>query len=69
MSKKTKNEDDQSRAKFPPSIIGKTPVVPNGEPIVMCGESWVTLVPEDSEDDRLWEFSVTTGRLILTRSS
>lgn len=30
------------------------------------GERWVTLLPVDESDERLWEFSLTTGRIIQT---
>lgn len=30
------------------------------------GELWVTLLPEDEADDRIWEFSLTTGWLLKT---
>lgn len=28
------------------------------------GEAWVTLLPEDDEDSRIWEYSLTTGRIL-----
>jgi hypothetical protein len=34
---------------------------------VVKGEEWLLLVPIDEEDDRLWEYSLTTGRIIKTR--
>lgn len=37
-----------------------------GDPLLMNGEEWVTLVPE-GDDDRLWEFSLTTGRTLRVR--
>ena len=52
----------------PFASIGDCEVYVCGDPLTMQGEEWVTLVPEDSEDERLWEFSLTTGRLIQTAS-
>ena len=34
----------------------------------ICGEQWVTLIPEDTEDGRLWEFSLTTGKTLRVNS-
>lgn len=48
----------------PPSEWRGTPVYVCGDPLTVRGESWVTLVPEDASDERLWEFSLTTGRTI-----
>jgi hypothetical protein len=31
--------------------------------MVSSSEEWVTLVPE-GDDERLWEFSLTTGRTV-----
>lgn len=47
----------------PPAEIEGTPVEVMGDPLSVNGEEWVTLVPGD-EDDRLWEFSLTTGRIV-----
>lgn len=49
-----------------PSKIDGVPVEQMGEPLEMNGERWLTLVPP-GEDERIWEFSVTSGRLVLTR--
>lgn len=50
-------------ANVPLSISG-TAVSIMGEPLLVNGERWVTLAPE-GEDPRIWEYSVTTGRLVL----
>jgi len=36
------------------------------EPMVVKGEKWVTLVPKNENDFRVWEFSLTSGRVIQT---
>ena len=33
------------------------------------GQRWVTLLPVNGNDDRIWEFSVDTGRIIQTGGS
>lgn len=56
-------------AQTPPTEVDGTPVeawVDN--PTTFRGEEWVTLVPEDDHDERLWEFSLTTGRVVQTMS-
>ena len=50
----------------PPTMVGCCEVYVCGDPLAVQGEEWVTLVPEDSEDERLWEFSLTTGRTVQT---
>lgn len=50
-----------------PRHVDGTPVTPSGEPLISRGVTWVTLVPDDDDDDRLWEWSPTTGRIIQTR--
>jgi hypothetical protein len=52
----------------PPSTVAGTTVEVMGEPLDFQGERWVTLVPP-GDDDRLWEWSLTTGRLIQTRKA
>jgi len=49
---------------IPDKLFGD-PVRVAGDPLLVRGELWWTLVPEDEEDARIWEFSTTTGRLIL----
>lgn len=51
----------------PPTTIDGSRVTPMGNPLDYSGETWVTLVPGD-DDDRIWEWSLTTGRLILVDS-
>lgn len=48
----------------PPTMVGGCEVYVCGDPLTVNGEAWVTLVPEEAEDERLWEFSLTTGRTI-----
>jgi len=50
----------------PPTTIGDCEVYVCGNPMTMMGEEWVTLSPEDETDERLWEFSLTTGRTVQT---
>jgi len=33
----------------------------------MAGGLWVALIPEDSTDERSWEFDILTGRIVRTR--
>jgi hypothetical protein len=47
----------------PPSEVAGVEVYVCGDPLTVKGEAWVTLSPE-GEDDRLWEFSLTTGRIV-----
>jgi hypothetical protein len=62
-------ERNRRRKSYPvPKRIGTVRVIPSGEPLLVRGEKWITMVPEDyEENDRLWEFSTTTGRIIQTR--
>lgn len=54
-------------AKGIPSEIDGVQVLQVGsKPVVVRGESWVTLIPYDPEDSRIWEFSLTSGRLLQT---
>ncbi len=50
----------------PPTDITGTPVEVVGRATTLGGETWVTLVPTDDADPRMWEWSTTTGRLVLT---
>lgn len=52
-----------------PKTISGVPVFQSGDPMKTHGEAWVTMVPEDDNDGRLWEFSLTTGRILLTREA
>jgi hypothetical protein len=49
-----------------PTSIGGTRVEPAGDPLTVRGEEWLTLIPSDEDDERIWEFSLTTGRLLQT---
>lgn len=51
----------------PPATVAGVPVYQSGEALEYLGNRWVTLAPEDAEDDRIWEFSLTSGRLVRTR--
>lgn len=54
----------------PPEYIGTTKVEVLNDPLTVNGEEWVTLMPaDDPEDERLWEFSLTTGRALLVDDS
>ena len=37
------------------------------DPLTARNETFVTVGPTAEDDERLWEFSLTTGRLIQTR--
>lgn len=52
----------------PPTTVSGCEVYVCGDPLTVKGEDWVTLAPEDGEDERLWEFSLTTGRTVQTAS-
>jgi hypothetical protein len=53
--------------KLPKRIAG-VPVEPHGgEPMELRGERWQTMIPKAEDDDRLWEFSLTTGRILQLR--
>jgi hypothetical protein len=47
--------------------VAGVPVETHGPAIEVRGEQWITLIPKDIDDERLWEFSLTTGRLVSTR--
>jgi hypothetical protein len=67
MSSRSEKKMTKTKTHKPPSEVYGTPVYQSGDPLEVNGESWVTLVPEDDKDERIWEFSVTTGRLMKTR--
>lgn len=50
-----------------PQEIDGVPVQASGRPLKVKGEVWQTMIAEDEFDDRIWEFSLTTGRIIRTR--
>lgn len=50
-----------------PCHVGNTLVEQHGEPMLVKGERWVTLAPLDVDDERLWEFSLDSGRIIQTK--
>lgn len=52
--------------KQPPDTVDGTPVEASGEPLATSGGRWVTLVPTDYDDERLWEFDVDSGRIVRT---
>ena len=49
-----------------PTTVAGVAVTHNGEPTLIKGELWVTLIPDDHEDYRVWEFSLKSGRIIQT---
>jgi hypothetical protein len=52
----------------PPTKINGVKVLPlTGSEQEFKGETWITLIPTDEEDVRIWEFSRTTGRIIQTK--
>lgn len=57
-----------SEQRRPPKEINGTPVFVSGEPQEIADGLWVTLVPEDDNDGRLWEFDTRHGRLLLTNN-
>lgn len=56
----------EKKLKRPEFIAGER-VIESGEPMVVKGELWHTLLTEDGEDERIWEWSETTGRIIQTQ--
>ena len=51
----------------PPEWIGDVKVERIGDELVVWGQTWVTLASAEEGDERIWEFSLTTGDLIRTR--
>lgn len=51
----------------PPTTISGVQVSVTGDPMYLNGETWLTLTPDEDGDNRLWEFSTTTGRLVKTQ--
>ena len=59
-----------ARIRIPRTINGVRVQRCTGEDVVVIGgEQWVTLVPINDEDARIWEFSKTTGRIIQTQEA
>lgn len=52
--------------KLPKEIDG-VEVEPVGKEIEMHGEVWRTMLPVDDDDRSIWEFSLTTGRIVKTQ--
>jgi len=50
-----------------PFTINGVEVEAQGEPLEVKGERWQTMVPIDEQDERLWEFSLDSGRIIRTK--
>lgn len=50
-----------------PKTIGTCEVSPSPRVMTFRGEEWITLYPEDNSDDRLWEYSLTSGRILQTQ--
>lgn len=52
---------------IPPTIInGVTIIALENTEHEYRGETWITLIPDDEEDSRIWEFSLTSGKIIQT---
>lgn len=59
---------DAQMPNIPKSVDGVLVVYdPDAALMHVCGEDWVTLRPADNADPRLWEYSLTTYRIIRTR--
>ena len=53
----------------PPTEIKGTPIRPiQGSEVEFNGQTWITLIPSEGEDSRIWEFSLTTGKIVQTAS-
>jgi len=50
-----------------PDVVFGIPVYQSGDPLEIRGGLWVTLVPEDEDDDRLWEYDLKTGTCLRTK--
>lgn len=53
--------------KTKPTRIAGVPVEEQGEPMLVRGEVWHTLISLVEDDTRVWEWSETSGRVILTQ--
>ncbi len=51
----------------PKHVCGARVRVSGNAPLLFKGELWKTLVPVDPADDSLWEFSLTSGRILRVR--
>ena len=62
---------DRIKKYIPPNEINGTKVYVVADSAFMShGEEWITLCPDtEGGDDRIWEFSLTTGRIIQTGAS
>lgn len=68
MTKKTKNSKKATKPTPPETIEGvKVHAIPGSE-VHYMGQVWVTMIPSEGEDSRIWEFSLTTGRIFQTAS-
>lgn len=63
----SQNQPLPPRRFTPPSTVQGVPVTAGDEVAVFRGEEWVTLGPEAEDDERIWEFSLSTGKIIQTR--
>lgn len=50
-----------------PNAISGVPVEQSGKPLEVKGQRWVTLIPVDDYDERIWEFCLDSGRIIQTK--
>ena len=51
----------------PPERVGGVRVEAYEDIAEFRGERWVTLSPVDEDVHKLWEFSITSGRIIQTQ--
>lgn len=53
--------------RVPPEKIKGVPVraIPGTE-TEYNNQTWITLIPSEGEDSRIWEFSLTTGKIVQT---
>ena len=50
-----------------PTEINGTPVTRLSKTeIEFNGQTWIMLIPSEGEDSRIWEFSLTTGKIVQT---
>lgn len=54
---------DTARHKQPSKIAG-TPVHAISDELIVKGQPWVTLMPTDEDDDRVWEWCPATGEIL-----
>lgn len=51
----------------PPAEVDGVPVHRvSASEVTFNGQTWITLIPREGEDSRMWEFSLTTGQIVQT---